>query len=347
MKTFLLIVAIVILVLAVAAFTAGFFMARFACLKNKKHRDFWVDSDDIPFYDKLAPEDIPMIQAGREYLLTHVEPPVSIQSRDGLRLVGRYLPPAENPDTPKGIYLQVHGYRSHPLCDFPGAAVYMAGEGYGVFLIDHRAMGGSEGKYITFGLRERYDVADWCAYLKERFPTTPVLLDGVSMGGATVLLAAGEDLPDNVVGVIADCGYTSPAAICKKCLKQWFHLPPFPIYYAALLWIRLFCGVWFTAPFWRWGGRKGEKVRYETGDCTLALERTKLPILIAHGMADDFVPYEMSVENFAHANKERVTLLSVPDAAHGMAWMQDRESYRAAIRDLWVRALERAKWPQE
>ncbi len=346
MKTFLIIAAIVILVLAVAALAAGFFMARFACLRRKDYRDFWVDSDDIPIYEHLAEEDIPMIKAGREYILTHVESPVSIQSRDGLRLVGRYLPPKEGGE-PKGIYLQVHGYRSHPLCDFPGAAVYMAGEGYGVFLIDHRAMGSSEGKYITFGILERYDVADWCAYLKERFPTTPVLLDGVSMGGATVLLAAGEALPDNVVGVIADCGYTSPAAICKKCLKQWFRLPPFPIYYGALLWIRWFCGVWFTVPFWRAGGHKSERARYETGDCTLALEKTKLPILIAHGMADDFVPYEMSVENFAHADKDKVTLLSVPEAAHGMAWMQDRETYRGAIRDLWAWALERAKWPRE
>ncbi len=338
MDTIVLIASVVIGLLVLATCIAGFFMARFACLRRKHYRDFWKDPENMPIYEHLAAEDIPMIQEGRAYLLANTEPPVTITSRDGLKLVGRYLPPQENPDNPKGIYLQVHGYRSHPLCDFPGAAVYMHNEGYGVFLIDHRAMGGSEGKYITFGIRERYDVVDWCAYLKERFPHSPVLLDGVSMGGATVLLAAGEKLTDNVVGVIADCGYTSPAAICKKCLKQWFHLPPFPIYYGALLWIRLFCGVWFSYP----GGKNSEKARYLTGDGTLAVEKTNLPILIAHGEADDFVPHAMGVEIFAHANKDKVTFLSVPGAAHGMAWMQDRESYRQAIKDLWTRALQQA-----
>ncbi len=334
MKTILFTLAIVLLVFTVVTLIAGFFMARFACLRKKNYRDYWTNPENIPIYEHLKEADIPMVQAGREFLLTHTEKPVSITSRDGLKLVGRFLPPEENPDNPKGIYLQVHGYRSHPLCDFPGAAVYMHNEGYGVFLIDHRAMGSSEGRYITFGMLERYDVADWCAYLQERFPHTPVLLDGVSMGGSTVLLAAGEPLTDNVVGVIADCGYTSPAAICKKCLRQWFHLPPFPIYYAACLWLRLFCGVWFSLP-----NGKSEKARYRTGDCTLAVEKTKLPILIAHGEGDDFVPHAMAQEIFAHGDTDKVTFLSVPGAAHGMAWMEDRESYRAAIRDLWKRAL--------
>lgn len=324
----ILFIILAALVLITAA--AGFYMARFACLRSKGKPDYWVHPEDLPpMYKHIPEKDHDMIRAGQKFLLEHTEAPVYITSRDGLRLQGHYVPPAGG--HPKGIFLQVHGYRSHPLCDFPGCARPMHEKGYGLFLIDHRAGGGSEGKYITFGLLERYDIADWCAYLRDRFPGVPVMLDGVSMGGAAVMLAAGEDLPDNVRGIIADCGYSSPAAICRKVLKQWFRLPPFPIYYAAVLWIRMLAGVWFSLP------EKSDKARYLTGDCSLALEKNRLPILIAHGEDDDFVPYRMSLDNFSHCDPENSVLVHVPGAGHGVAWLVDRENYNAAIYAMWDR----------
>lgn len=330
MKLFL----IVILVLFLLTMAAGWYMARFACLRKKNLPDYWTHPDALPpIYKHIREEDRPEIYAGREFQLTKAEEPVYLTSRDGLKLQGHYFPAAgEYCEAPKGIYLQVHGYRSHPLCDFPGCVLDMHNDGYGLFQIDNRALGGSEGKYITFGLLERYDTVDWCRYLEKRFPGVPVLLDGVSMGGATVMLAAGEDLPDNVRGIIADCGYTSPADICKKVLKQWFHLPPFPIYYAAVLWIRILAGVWFTLP------GKSDKNRYRTGDVTLALEKKRLPILIAHGQGDTFVPHRMSETNITHCDPAKSEFISVPEAEHGMAWLDDRERYREAICRLWEKA---------
>ena len=320
-------ILILIAVLLVPVTAAGFYMARFACLRRKEIPDYWTHPEALPPPYKHIPEkDYGMIADGQKFLLAHAEPPVYITSRDGLRLQGHYVPP-ECP--PRGIYLQVHGYRSHPLCDFPGCARQMHDEGYGLFLIDHRAGGGSEGKYVTFGLLERYDVADWCAYLQEHFPGVPVVLDGVSMGGATVMLASAEKLPPNVQGVIADCGYSSPAAICKKVLQQWFRLPPFPIYYAAVLWIRLLAGVWFSLP------SRTEKARHATGDCGLAMEKNSLPLIMAHGVEDGFVPYRMSLENFTHCDPANSELIGVPGAEHGMAWLTDREGYNAAIYRLW------------
>ena len=51
------------------------------------------------------------------------------------------------------------------------------------------------------------------------------------MGCATTLMAAGLDLPDNVKGIIADCGFTSPWDIIKHVAKERFYLPPFPLMY--------------------------------------------------------------------------------------------------------------------
>ena len=151
------------------------------------------------------------------------------------------------------------------------------------------------------------------------------------------MLAAGENLPGNVRGIIADCGFSSPAAICKKVLKQWFHLPPFPIYYAAVLWIHILTGVWFSLPSFC------KNVRYRTGDCTLAMEKNKLPILIAHGEDDDFVPCQMSREAFAHCDPKTSVLFTVSGAGHGVAWLLDKEGYNREIYAMWDKI--HASWP--
>lgn len=56
---------------------------------------------------------------------------------------------------------------------------------------------------------------------------------GVSMGAATVLLAAGLNLPDNVCGIVADCGYTSPREITRKCLPEYLPGMPLELTYAV------------------------------------------------------------------------------------------------------------------
>lgn len=325
----LTILLILLLLLCIATLLGGLYMARFACVRKKDVPDYWSHPEALPKPNKHIPEaDIAETLAGREFLLSHQGEQIHIESRDGLTLVAHYIPPV---GTPKGIYLQVHGYRSHPLCDFAGCEIEMHQAGYGLFLIDQRACGGSDGKAITFGLKERYDVVDWCTYLQGHFPDVPVLLDGVSMGSTTVMLAAGENLPDNVVGIIADCGYTSPSAICKKVLRQWFHLPPFPLYYAAVLWIRIFTGEWFSLP-----GRS-DRVHHDTGDVTYALTKNTLPLLIAHGENDTFVPHWMGQAIYNSYSGKDVTFLSVPDAEHGMSWLLDKERYQKEISRLWER----------
>lgn len=319
---------LIILCLLCLTLAGGLYMAHFACGRKKDVPDYWTAPDALPKPDRHIPEkDLPEVLAGRAFLLANGGDPIHIQSRDGIPLTAHYIPPAGEP---RGIYLQVHGYRSHPLCDFAGCVREMHEMGYGLFLIDQRACGGSGGQYITFGLRERYDVVDWCHWLHAHFPTVPVVLDGISLGATTVLLAAGEELPDNVGGIIADCGYTAPAAICKKVLRQWFHLPPFPLYYAAVLWIRLCTGEWFTRP--------GKRDPHATGDVCHALARNTRPLLLAHGEADSFVPHWMGQAIYDSCKDKDVVFLSVPGAEHGMSWLLDTDTYRREVAMLWEKA---------
>ena len=49
------------------------------------------------------------------------------------------------------------------------------------------------------------------------------------MGAATVLMASGEELPNNVKAIIEDSGYTSVWDIFASEAKARFNLPEFPV----------------------------------------------------------------------------------------------------------------------
>ena len=228
----------------------------------------------------------------------------TITSHDGLRLVGR-LYRAES-ETNKYI-ICMHGYRSSND-DFTCAMGFFMSQGYNILAIAQRAHGESDGKWITFGVKERYDALSWCNYLIETFGDgIKIILDGLSMGATTVLMASGLDLPKNVKGVIADCGFTSPWDIVTHVARHDMHIPKFPLLYLMLPTVKLICGF-------------GLKVESTVN----AVKRSKLPILLVHGLSDDFVPHEMSVKAY-NARPENSRLISVENATHGMSFVVDEE----------------------
>ncbi len=228
----------------------------------------------------------------------------SIVSHDGLRLVGHLY--RTEKDSNKYI-ICMHGYRSSPD-DFMCAMGFFLSEGYNILAVEQRSHGRSEGKWITFGVKERYDALSWCNYLIEKFGTDiKIILDGLSMGATTVLMAAGLDLPSNVKGIIADCGFSSPWDIVTEVARVDMHIPKFPLLYLMIPTVRLLCG---------FGLKEASTVD--------AVKKSKLPILFVHGLSDDFVPHEMSVKAY-EARPENSRLISVENATHGMSYVVDEE----------------------
>ncbi|MBQ7779168.1 MAG: alpha/beta hydrolase [Clostridia bacterium] len=228
----------------------------------------------------------------------------TITSHDGLRLVGKLY--RADGETNKYI-ICMHGYRSSND-DFTCAMGFFVSQGYNVLAISQRAHGESEGKWITFGVKERYDALSWCNYLIKTYgDDIKIVLDGMSMGATTVLMASGLDLPKNVKGVIADCGFTSPWDIVTHVAKHDMHIPKFPLLYLMLPAVKLICD---------FGLKKESTVN--------AIKRSKLPILLVHGLSDDFVPHEMSVRAY-NARPENTRLISVENATHGMSFVVDEE----------------------
>lgn len=249
-----------------------------------------------------------VIDAGRDWLLKHPPVPMEMTSYDGLKLRARFY---GNPDA-RGILVACHGYRSSGARDFAPAMGFYHDHGFSILLIDERAAGESEGKYITFGVRESRDIRDWCRLMQERFPDKRVLLAGISMGASAVLMTA-DDLPENVAAILADCGYDSP----WEELRDVARIHVSPAAQILLPGIDLFCRL--IAGF-------GLRERSASD----SLSRCRLPVFFIHGEADGLVPFAHSLKNRA-ACAGPSYLFSVPGADHGISYLIDPDGYRKSV----------------
>ena len=318
MKTALIILISLAALFVIVSLAAGYYMYRFAIVRNKKARNFW--EEEITSPRGLDEHSFAVIKAGEAFAKSLEWEKITVKARDGANLVGRFYEKAGA----RGIFLMVHGYRSTGIFDFSGAIRPISELGFSLLVIEHRGHGESDGNHVCFGVKSRYDVISWAEYLRERFPGMPVVLDGVSMGAATIMMGGEIGYPDNVRALICDCGYTTPAEICKKTLKRWFHLPPFPIYYVAMIFVKLFAGYSFS---------EASSVRG-----VRALAQRGTPILIAHGKADGFVPYSMAEELYEACRGENTELFAVDEADHGLAFLVDRDGYIEAMHRLFKKA---------
>lgn len=251
-----------------------------------------------------------IIRQGMAYIAAQNFEEFRITSRDGLSLFARYLP-ADSPT--ERLVVLVHGYHSSSEFDFSAVVEFYHNHGFDILLPDQRTHGKSEGKYITFGSFERYDIVDWVNFIINEKGPRKILMDGVSMGCTTSILAAAE--PDIVppTYIVADCGYTSPDAIFRDVFAKWFNLPTFPILnFADFLCRRL---------------AKFSFHEFSTED---AVRRLPCPVTFVHGEADDFVSIENTHRNFAACNVEK-KLLTVPDAGHGISYLVDTPRLQAEL----------------
>jgi pimeloyl-ACP methyl ester carboxylesterase len=235
---------------------------------------------------------------------------VSILSHDGLKLSGRYYHIKDGAPLDIGF----HGYRSHPFTDFSGGTELSFQMGHNVLLIDERAHGKSEGRTISFGILERLDLLDWVHYAVDRFGSeVKILLYGVSMGGATVLMASDLDFPQNVKGIISDCPYTKPLDVISYVGKQ----TAFP--------------QWLIRPFAILGAKLYGGFDLQETDAAKAAKNATVPILIIHGEDDRYVPCEMS-ELPARENPDMVKRFTFPGAAHGISYLVDTPRYHRIVK---------------
>lgn len=226
---------------------------------------------------------------------------VFVMSEDKLRLHGRFY----TVNNPIGTIVLFHGWRSSGLNDFSCIIPHYLDMNYNVLLVSQRSHGTSEGKYICMGIKEKYDCKIWLEYVAKRFGKEhSIIAEGISMGGATVLMASGLELPQNVKAIISDSAFTCAKDVVMSIARQ-NKIFPYPIVWFVQLWFRLFGGCAMN------------------GDNTVKeMNKNHLPILFLHGEGDTFVPCEMTLKTYAAAKSDKY-IMTVPNANHGQSYLYD------------------------
>ena len=231
---------------------------------------------------------------------------VEIKSHDGLTLRGQYFEYDKNAP----LEILFHGYKGNAERDLCGAVERAFAVKRNALIVNHRAAGPSDGHVISFGVNERRDCLAWIKFAIDKFGhDVKIVITGISMGAATVMMSAGENLPENVISVLADCGYTSPKEIICKVVDD-MKLPTKLLY-----------------PFIKLGARIYGRFNLEEASPLEAMKKCSVPIVFVHGDADDFVPYDMSVRLCEACASNKKVLITVKDAGHGLAYPKDPKGY--------------------
>ena len=264
---------------------------------------------------EISKELLQTLRASGEALAARGGQTIELTARDGTRLVGHWF----EQEYADRVIVAMHGWRSCWCNDFGIVADFWFDNGCSVLFAEQRGQGESGGAYMGFGLLERHDCLEWVNWVNEQTgEALPVYLCGVSMGASTVMMAAGLELPKNVRGIIADCGYTSPEAIWKHVAKDNLRLS----YGTRSAAANDLC-------------RKKIQMGIDDYSCVDAMQECEVPVLFVHGTDDRFVPIEMTYENYkACAGPKR--LFVVPGAGHGMSYSVDTQGYQNALRQFWA-----------
>ena len=289
------------LALFILVILGSYLCYRFVFYAEPRQRKTGIEIPEGEIYEPFRDQMITWIQESRS--MPHED--VSIRSFDGLKLCGKFYEFA--PGAP--IELMFHGYRGTAERDMSGGIQRCFKLGRSALIVDQRSSGESEGNVITFGIREHRDCLSWIEFAVERFgPDVKIILTGISMGASTVMMAAGRTLPDNVKGVLADCGYTSAKEIICKVSRQ-VGLPPMVCY-----------------PFIKLGARLFGQFDLESYSPEEAMKTCTVPVIFFHGTNDDYVPHEMSRVNFeVCASRKRLVL--IPGAGHGLSYPVGPDMY--------------------
>lgn len=291
---------------------SGFYVFWIACVRRKEFP--WLE-DAIKqtrygkYYDAIQASDL--------FLREQQAQDVWIESDDGLKLHAHWIPAVN----PVGTVLLAHGYRSTKLVDF--SMVYRMYHQWGLNLLapDQRSHGKSQGRFITFGVKESRDMLCWIRWHNQKYADVQMMLSGLSMGASTMLYLADQELPTNVKGIIADCGFDSPWNIISVVFRKVTHLPAWPSVWVANLFAKALAGF-----------------DLRERDTAKILPFSHIPVLMVHGTGDDFVPCSMTQEAYAVCTEPKELML-VEGAGHGVSFLAEPERYMKTVKDFCLTCM--------
>lgn len=258
-------------------------------------------SPELPVKD---PMHIARCKAGYAEFDSFEKEDVYIESFDGYKLHGYFIP---NEKTNK-VVISFHGYNTEARKEYPLHYSYYR-DGYTVLIVDQRGVGQAEGKFITMGLLERKDCIKWIDYVVERYGgDVEILLDGLSMGATTIMMAAQDIEAPQVKGMIANCGFDSCSEQIAYNLTHHMKLPKYPFMWTVEFYAKVLA-------------------KYDMNAMTASesLAKSDIPLLMFHGTEDTFVPYANLAKIFPNAKAEDKKMVPIEGAMHGISYFVNPE----------------------
>lgn len=297
-----------VVLIAVVLMCASFFMLNYALAPDPQRGDTALAYQRL--YDRV-PDMRPWVDS---LTARHLLRDTTITMDDGRKAHAIYL----RCDTAHGrTAIMVHGYKDQALKFLYIGRMYHR-LGCNILLPDLSAHGKSEGREIQMGWNDRLNVLRWMDVAAGLFgngaDSVRMVVHGVSMGAATTMCVAGEQVPGYVKCFVEDCGYTSAWDEFEGQLKEQFGLPPFPLMWTT----SALCHV-------RYGWSFGE------ASALKQVAKCRLPMLFIHGSRDTFVPTRMVYPLYA-AKPEPKELWLVEGSEHARSYTDHPQEYTEKVR---------------
>ena len=242
---------------------------------------------------------------------------LSIKSRDGLKLVGHFLPNSSNK-----LAIIVHGYGAD-YKEMQKYAKYFVEKNYNILAVENRAHGQSEGKMIGMGWLDRLDLVDWINFMVQKNSNYQIVLFGLSMGASTVCMASGEVLPSNVKAIISDCAFDNVYDAFKYVFKKRTNLPVWPLLDIFNLYMK-----------------NAYNYDMKEADAKKMLKKCKVPILFIHGDADDFVPTYMVHKLYESTDEKLRQIYIVEGAGHALSYPNAGVKYERVLTGFLTKVIK-------
>ena len=231
----------------------------------------------------------------------------TIKSRDGYNLSAYEV--FQSPSSE--WFICIHGYSGNAT----NMVMYMdhlVKLGYNILAVDLRGHGRSEGKYHGLGYLDQFDIAEWIDYATNKSQCDRVNLFGISMGGATALMAAAY-APNRVSKIITDSAPADFVSMFTRILSGKLRVLTPLVISTVSLYNRIFAGYWLS-----------------DASAASVVSKITAPVLFIHGQADGFVPVSMVGKLYDECTAPKSRLI-IENADHTKAAQVDPELYWCTV----------------
>lgn len=235
---------------------------------------------------------------------------LNFRSTDGIEL-SSYLT-FSTEERAKGTIILLHGIRSNKE-HFIKQSERLSKLGYNTVALDSRAHGASEGKYCTFGVKEKKDISILIDKLiKDERIDQNIGIWGQSLGGAIGLQAMGTD--ERIKFGIIESTFSDFETIANDYFFYHMKIRIRPL--ANFLLDR--------------AGKIGD-FNIKAAKPEKYCEKIKQPILIVHGNRDKRINIKYAKNNFAKILSKQKEFIEIENANHLNIWEVGGDEYFSKV----------------